>query len=145
MALTTGYLHIERGTGNAMRVQLGGVPPWTLDYDEAFLFKTDLPADTRLAAMVNSIKRIVKCFELYFNSQTDVETFIANIKTLNLAGSMTLELQTTETPTYFKWDGSNSSMEVNVPKYQALQPLELGGGDVYMIPIIIFEQTGAIA
>lgn len=145
MALITGWLHLERGTGNAMRVQLGGVPPWTLDYEEAFLFKEVLPADTRLAGMVNTIKRVVKCFELYFNTQADAETFIANIKTLNLAGSMTLELQTTGTPTYFKWDGSNSAMEVNVPKYQGLQPIALGGGDIFMIPMIIFEQTGAIA
>lgn len=145
MGLITGWLHIERGQAQAMRVDLGGVPPWTLDYDEEFLFKTKLPADTRLAGMVNTINRVVKCFELYFNTQADVETFIANIKILNLAGSMTLELQTTGTPTYFKWDGVNSAMEVNVPKYQALQPVALGGGSVFMIPMIIFDQTGAIA
>jgi len=139
-----GWLYLERNTGNAMTVQLAGVPPWTLSYDEEFLFKTVLPADTRLAGMVNTINRVVKCFELMFNTQAEVETFLANIKTLNLAGSMTLELQTTSTPTYFKFDGSNSAMEVNVPKYQDVQPLALGGGSVYMIPMIIFEQTGAI-
>ena len=144
MALDHGWLHIERGeVGVAMKVELGGVPPWTLSRKEQYLFKETLPSDSRFAAMINTIDRIVTCFELMFRTQAEVETFLANISTLNLTG-MTLEIQTTSTPTYFKWDGANEAMEVHCPDVKGLQPMALGGGSVYMIPQVTFEQTGAI-
>ena len=127
-----------------MKIMLAGVPPWIMNYNEKFLFKEDLPTDSHLSAMINTIKRTVNVFELMFATKADIETFLANIKTLNLAGSMTLEIQTTSV-VYFKWDGSNSAMEVNCPDIKGVQILALGGGNVFMIPQVIFEQTGAIA
>ncbi len=127
-----------------MKIMLAGVPPWIMNYNEKFLFKEDLPTDTHLSAMINTIKRTVNVFELMFATKADIETFLANIKTLNLAGSMTLEIQTTSV-VYFNFDGSNSAMEVNCPDIKGVKILALGGGSVFMIPQVIFEQTGAIA
>jgi hypothetical protein len=142
MALTTGNLHIERGTGNAMRVDLAGTPPWKIGEKDKLLFKEDLPGDTHISASINTITRKIQCFDLYFKTQADAELFIANLKTLNLAGTMTLELQTTETPSYFKIDGTNTSIEVLYEDFKGLQQVALGGGSVYKIAQINFIHGG---
>jgi len=142
MALTKGWLNIERGQAYAMKVQLGGVPPWKISFKDKLLFKLDLPGDTHLSASIKTIVRNVKCFDLYFETQADVELFVANLLTLNAAGTMTLELQTTETPTYLKIDGTNTSIEVLWEVVKDLQPVALGGGSVYKIPSVTFIHGG---
>lgn len=142
MALTTGNLHIERGTANAMRVNLGGVPPWKIGEKDKLLFNEPLPGDTHLAASINTIVRTVKCSELYFATQADAELFIKNLKTLNLAGTMTLELQTTSTPSYFKIDGTNTTLEVLYSDFKGLQQVALGSGTVFKIQEITFIHGG---
>jgi len=142
MAITGGWLHIERGQAYAMAVKLGGVPPWKIGLKDKLLLKEDLPGDTHLSASINTLVRTVKCFELYFSTQANAELFIANLKALNLAGTMTLELQTTSTPSYFKIDGTNTSIEVMYDSYKGLQPVALGGGSVYKIQEITFVHGG---
>lgn len=142
MALTTGNLHIERSTGNAMRINLGGVPPWKIGVKDKLLYKDDLPGDIHLSASINTIVRTVKCFELYFATQADAELFIANLKTLNLAGTMTLELQTTETPSYLKLDGTNTTLEVLYSDFKGWQQVALGSGTVFKIQEITFVHGG---
>lgn len=142
MALTKGWLHIERGQAYAMQVQLGGVPPWKIKVKDKLLFKTDLPGDTRLSASINTINRVIKCFDLYFETQADAELFLANLLILNLAGTMTLELQTTDTPIYFKFDGTNTTLEVLYEALLDIQPVALGGGSVYKISSVTFYHGG---
>ncbi len=142
MGLTTGNLHIERSTGNAMRVNLAGIPPWKIDKKDKLLFKEDLPGDTHLSASINTIVRSVKCFELYFSTQADAELFVKNLDTLNLAGTMTLELQTTSTPSYLKIDGTNTTLEVLYLDCKGWQQVALGDGTVFKIQEITFVHGG---
>jgi len=125
-----------------MQVQLGGVPPWKIGEKDNLLFKEDMPGDTHFSASINTIVRTIKCFELYFSTQADAETFIKNLKTLNLAGTMTLELQTTSTPSYFKIDGTNTTLEVLYSDFKGLQKVALGDGTVYKIQEITFVHGG---
>lgn len=142
MALTTGWLNIERGTGNAMKIPMTGVPPWSFNVKDKLLFQEDYPLDIHIAYSTNKITRKIQCFGLIFDTQADIELFIATLKTLNVAGNMTLELQTTNTPTYFKVDGTNTSIEVLYESYKGVHPAALGGQSTYKVESIQFVQSG---
>lgn len=145
MAITGGWLHVERNTGNAMAIRLASDPPWLLSYKEKPLFDEDLPGDQHAGASINTITRTIVCLKLMFNAKADVEEFMAKIKTLNLAGTFTVEIQveTGALPgSLLKLDGTNTGLEMRCFDYKNLQILSLGGGTLYMIPTAIFKQMG---
>ena len=136
MALDYGAIHIERGTGNAMNFY----GYWEIDYDFDPTI-SDLYSDTRLSYDYGIIKRTVYIVDAMFTTTADAETFLSTLKTLQAAGTMTLELQI-EAADYFEIDGTNTSLEVFCTKISKLKRITSGYGtpSVYKIPFMIFKE-----
>lgn len=138
MTLNYGSIHIERGTGSAMSFH----GYWEIDY-EFSPDVTQFPADSRLGWDLGKIKRVVYVIDARLKSTSDAETFLATLKTLQVAGTMTLELQI-ESADYFKIDGTNTSIEVLCHKIKGIKKMSPGYGTpaTYGVNSMIFEEAG---
>jgi len=137
MALNYGSIHIERGTGNAMNFY--GF--WEIDWEFAPTIE-HLYSDTHMGWDMGMIKRTVYIVDARFKTTADAEAFLSTLKTLQAAGTMTLELQV-EAADYFEIDGSTTSIEVLCKKVSKLKKLAHGySGTVYGVDMMVFEEAG---
>jgi len=138
MGLDYGSINIERGTGNAMKFY----GYWEIDWG----FEPEIshfPGDSHIGYDLGTIIRTVYVVDAQFTSTADAEAFLSTLKTLQAAGTMTLELQI-EAADYFEIDGTTTSIEVLCRKVSKLQRVTQGYGtpSVYKVPFIIFEEAG---
>lgn len=85
---------------------------------------------------------IVKGLDLMFLTQATAEKFIEKLNAWDYAGAYTLKIIVSATPTYFKIDGVNESIEVLSYGAKEVEKVERGAGTNYKIAMVKFEQAG---
>ena len=85
---------------------------------------------------------IVKALNIIFITQADAEKFIEKLNAWDYAGAYTLKIIVSATPTYFKIDGVNESIEVLSYGAKETEKAERGAGTKYKIAMVKFEQAG---
>jgi len=101
-----------------------------------------LPGNIHIGFWLGERKIIVKALDLGFLTQANAEEFIEKLNAWDYAGAYTLKIQVSATPTYFKIDGVNDSIEVLSYGPTEAEKAERGAGTHYKIAMVKFEQAG---
>ena len=137
MGLTTGWILLNNG---AKKVKCEN---WVVDIDCSGEMEIEfLPSDLRIGIDLGAIKREVKCQNLWFDTQADVEEFIAYMKTMNATGAWKLEIQTDIGGDKFEFNGTDDSMDVFCVKIAGISKPAKGEGTVYKINMVTFREAG---
>jgi hypothetical protein len=95
----------------------------------------------------DSLKRyfVVKIKRFLFDSKSDAETYKSNLATWQSAGTFKIKIQDKSTPTYEKFDGTNTTLPVLSYGPRGNRKIEPGDGETYEIRNQVFEQAGSIS
>ncbi len=98
--------------------------------------------DSHIGFWLGERQIIVKALSLMFLTQATAEKFIEKLNAWDYAGTYTLKIIVSATPTYFKIDGVNESIEVLSYGAKEIEKVERGAGTHYKIAMVKFEQAG---
>lgn len=147
MTLDYGWVYIERGTADEMR--LACASPWKIDIVEQNVKENimHVVGDTHISISgIEEVVRTITLNDVIFKTRTDFETCIQKLRKLNNAGTMTLELAYSDTPDFIKFHATASTqydtMEVKFLRATGLQKIARGAGTVYKCAKMMFEQGG---
>ena len=116
---------------------------WDLD-DESVTF-IDYPADGHYGYSLETFIRIVKIKTIFFDNKTNFDLFLANMKTAQAAGTFTIKVEASTTPTYIKWDGTNHIMPVQFVSMKGMKKVFGGDIDYWEVTMLTVRQAGALA
>lgn len=144
IALTYGYIYIERGTGNEIQlaVKLWNIgihyKPITEPLSEGDYFHTHMM----------KVVRYVACRNIYFKTKSDAELFLDRMHTLNAAGGMTLEVRTNSgvmPGSLLNFISGKTAIEVTCLDINPLSKVAYGDGTVYKVNMCKFQQIAKFA
>lgn len=105
----------------------------------------DYPNDGHFGFDLGSITRDFKIADLWFNSQSHLDDFVAFIEAGNVAGNLTLQIQTSTTPSYWKFDGTNDIMPILRFKFRGVHKPYGGNSTIWIIEQGVFKQRAALS
>ena len=113
---------------------------WSVDIKETPSID-HYPGDTHLGYNLSEIQRIITLKGVIFKTTADIELAIANFKTLNASGAWNFRMKIISGGTYFKFDGTNTTITVFFKQLKGIQKLAKGDGTVYKIAQIQLEEA----
>lgn len=108
------------------------------DVDKSAFF-IHYPSDGHYAFTLDTHERSIKLKKLWFISKVRVDQFIAFIESAQSNENLTLRIQDNSSPTYLKWDGTNTTMPILYKNKKGPKKLFGGDSDIWEITIIHFE------
>jgi len=138
MALNEGWVYIDYG-GTPFQIKC---KHWECDL-------TPMPdiehieGDVQIGWDLKKRKRILKIKGLYFLSDTDLETFISNIETLNYAGAYDIRIKNASaTGSWAKLNGSDEELTMLCIGINGISKIARGEGQLHEIKLVVFEEAG---
>ena len=135
MTLNYGWIYVAQSGTN---MQLACKMPWELHVTED-PYVEPLPGDTRISYNLQTIWRKIILKEVIFKTLSDAETCIANLKTMNGAGTFTIKGTVNSDGSIFHWNGSQSTLNVYYKDYVASK-IAPADGTVYTMKKITFVE-----
>ena len=126
----------QSGTNMKLAIQDG----WSVDIKETPSID-HYPGDTHLGYNLSEITRIITLKGVIFKTTADVELAIANFKAFNGAAAWKFKMKIISGGTYFKFDGTNTTIEVFFKQIKGITKLAKGDGTVYKIGQIQLEEA----
>ncbi|KKN02727.1 hypothetical protein LCGC14_1114850 [marine sediment metagenome] len=138
MALTEGWIIFDSGGGQEMKIH----GKWKLKQKNPDVW-IEHYSGGNFGFDIGSRLRTVSLKDLYFETQTDAETFLEYIDLLNdTLGGFKLELQTHSDNSKFKLNGGTSTtMMVLILDYSDVEKVPHGDTQLYKIASVRLEQA----
>lgn len=137
MTLNEGWLYIDYG-GNDYQVL---IDDWSLDIIPKPTI-IDIPADSRIGFDLNYVERILVIRDAFFFSDTDIETLIAALNTLNVSGPFPIRIKNKDAASnWFKLDGTNEELDFLYLEMRGIRKPAKGDAQYYVIERIQFKQA----
>ncbi len=124
----------------------GSTTGMNLRFRKAFInikdnvIKTNYAGDGRFELSIGEIDRKITLIDVQFENQNDAEQCIENLATLNDGGKYPIKLQTSDTPTYQKLDGTNTQWNVLYTDISQWTKESNGNQQIWIIKKIVFDQ-----
>lgn len=114
---------------------------WHIDW-VAELEGDDLPSDVHYGYDLGKRIRKVKFQKCLFGARGDIEEFLDTLNSWNQSAPFTLKIQVDSTPTYFKADGSSTTLTVLWESIRDITKIAAGDVQMYAVQTITFRQKG---
>lgn len=133
-----GWLYLDNST-DQMKVRAKRIVIDDIHLDP---FIDHLAGNYNIGFWLGERQIIVKGLDLAFLTQATAEKFVEKLNEWDYAGAYALKVQVSATPTYFKIDGVNESINVLSHGAKEIEKSEKGAGTHYKIAMVKFEQAG---
>lgn len=137
-----GWLHL--GYGDATNGVIIKCKKVSFDESDKSIF-IDYPSDGHTGVNFRTMKRTIKVEGIFFDSNTDYDTFKEKLTALQTAGVFNIRVERDTTPTYRTWNGTNITMPVLYESIKGEDKPYGGNSEVWLIKQITFRQAGALA
>ncbi|KKN41733.1 hypothetical protein LCGC14_0720510 [marine sediment metagenome] len=146
--LNKGWLHINEGFDNgsgqegtgygmSLRFKKGKYDPLGFKIEREVY-----PGDGRIGYDLNYRDRFWQFNDIIFENQNDAEACIRQLDILQNTGPYHIQVQTDDSPTYLKLDGTATGAKVLCSKLNAWEKMSDGNQHIYMIKSLKFVQSG---
>ena len=102
----------------------------------------DLPGDGHYGYDLGARKRVVKFTNVVFGARADCEEMVKELDEWNNAGTFTLKVKVKSDGTFFKLDGSSTTLAVLFEDIRGLTKLSAGDQQKYGFQQLVFRQYG---
>jgi len=136
--ITGGWLYLDNGT-DQMQVRTKRIVIYDNHLEPTF---EHFAGGSNMSFWLGERQILVKALDLAFLTQATAEKFIEKLAAWDYAGVYALKVQVSATPTYFKIDGVNESINVLSYGPTEIEKSEKGAGTHYKIAMVKFEQGG---
>ena len=119
------------------------VPYQTFEYDLSAEPDIDnLPGDNRIGFDLGVRKRQIKINMLHFESVSDLDDCMDDLEDWNGAGAWDLRIQISETPNYFPFSKSGSTIKVLFKDFRGVTKSARGDIQHYIIKLLMLKEAG---
>jgi len=136
--ITGGWLYLDNST-DQMKVRTKRI---VIDDNHLEPFIEHFAGGYSMGFWLGERQIIVKAMDLQFLTQATAEKFIEKLNEWDYAGVYTLKIIVSATPTYFKINGVNESIQVLSHGAKEIEKSERGAGTHYRIAMVKFENAG---
>lgn len=140
MALTKGWFYLDYAGGNQMQVQIKDCKVDVKDAGATFM---DYPSDGHYGFSVRTYKRTLKVRGLLFPNETDFNTFISTLDTLQGTGIFDCR-EKTSTGKWRKWNGVNVTIPCLFMDYKGEGKIASWEQEIWGIDMLMLRQAGAL-